>query len=162
RNDRRCEMTSNRSVGKKLPVEGDLPEASDKNSRLRWFRVIALLSPFLLIGAVEISLRMANFGYPTGFFLKTQQEGQTMLIENPKLGWRFFAPAVARSPQPLQFTKGKPPGTVRIFVFGESAAMGDPEPSYGFARQLERMLQMRHPEKKFEVINVAMTAINSH
>jgi len=40
--------------------------------------------------------------------------------------------------------------------------MGDPEPAYGFARQLERLLQARHPDQKIEVVNTAMTAINSH
>ena len=128
--------------------------SADKKSRLRWFRAIALLSPLLLLGVVEIALRLANFGYPARFFLETQQDGQTVLIENPKFGWRFFPPAIARSPQPLRFTKQKPPGTVRVFVLGESAAMGDPEPSYGFGRQLERMLRVRHPNKKCEVINV--------
>ncbi len=40
--------------------------------------------------------------------------------------------------------------------------MGDPEPAYGFARQLERILQARHPSQTIEVVNAAMTAINSH
>ena len=124
--------------------------------------MIAFLCPIFLLVAIEIALRLTNCGYPTGFFIRTQQGGQAVLIENPKFGWRFFPPTIARSPQPLRIATPKPAGTVRIFVFGESAAMGDPEPSYGFARQLERMLQVEHPDKKIEVLNVAMTAINSH
>ena len=85
-----------------------------------------------------------------------------MLTDNPKFGWRFFPPEIARAPRPLFLAAHKPPGTVRIFVFGESAAMGDPEPAYGFARQLERLLQARHPGQTIEVVNAAMTAINSH
>ena len=85
-----------------------------------------------------------------------------MVVDNPRFGWRFFPPAVARAPRPLYFAAKKQPGTIRIFVFGESAAMGDPDPDYGFARQLERILQARHPNEKIEVINAAMTAINSH
>jgi tetratricopeptide (TPR) repeat protein len=85
-----------------------------------------------------------------------------MLTDNPWFGWRFFPPAVARTPQPLYLAARKPPDTIRIFVLGESAAMGDPEPAYGFARQLERLLQTRHPDQKIEVANTAMTAINSH
>lgn len=85
-----------------------------------------------------------------------------MLTDNPRFGWRFFPRAVARAPRPLFLAAQKPPGTVRIFVFGESAAMGDPEPAYGFARQLERILQARHPNQTVEVVNAAMTAINSH
>jgi tetratricopeptide (TPR) repeat protein len=56
----------------------------------------------------------------------------------------------------------KPRGGIRIFLFGESAAMGDPEPAYGMGRQLERILRARHPGIEVEVVNVAMTAINSH
>jgi len=51
---------------------------------------------------------------------------------------------------------------VRIFFFGESAAMGDPEPAFGVPRMLQAMLELKFPGNKFEVINVAMTAINSH
>jgi len=40
--------------------------------------------------------------------------------------------------------------------------MGDPAPEFGFTRQLEQLLQARHPDRTIEVINVAMTAINSH
>jgi tetratricopeptide (TPR) repeat protein len=56
----------------------------------------------------------------------------------------------------------KPPGTCRIFIFGESAAMGDPEPACGPARYLEVQLREKFPGTKFEIINVAFTAINSH
>src|SRR6185437_14699462 len=51
---------------------------------------------------------------------------------------------------------------IRIFVFGESAAYGDPQPHFGLPRMLDAMLSARHPDKKFEVVNAAMTGINSH
>ncbi len=126
-----------------------------------WFRIAALLSPIFFLGLGEIGLRLAGYGYPTSFFLEKHHEGRTLLIENQKFGWRYFPPMVARSPLPLSLIATKPAGTIRIFVFGGSAAMGDPEPAYGFARQLERILQARDPNHKFEVINTAMTAINS-
>ena len=56
----------------------------------------------------------------------------------------------------------KPRKTFRIFVLGESAAMGDPDPAYGFSRYLEVMLRERFPSMKFEVINTGSVAINSH
>ncbi len=56
----------------------------------------------------------------------------------------------------------KTPGTYRIFIMGESAALGDPEPAFGAGRYLEVLLREKFPGEKFEVINVAMTAINSH
>jgi Tetratricopeptide repeat len=56
----------------------------------------------------------------------------------------------------------KPVGTYRIFVLGESAAMGDPDPAYGFSRYLAAMLGERFPTMRFEVVNTGIVAINSH
>jgi tetratricopeptide (TPR) repeat protein len=134
-----------------------------KSARRRWiYRLVALTLPLLVFALTEAALRLVGYGFPTAFFLTAHDKDRAMLVDNPKFGWRFFPPAVARSPRPLYLAARKPPGTVRIFVFGESAAMGDPEPAYGFAHQLERLLQERHPEQKVEVVNAAMTAINSH
>jgi tetratricopeptide (TPR) repeat protein len=131
--------------------------------RRRWFlRLFALLLPLLALGLGELTLRLAGYGHPTAFFLPANDQGRAMLTDNPWFGWRFFPSAVARTPRPLYLAARKPLDTVRIFVLGESAAMGDPEPAYGFARQLERLLQARHPDQKIEVVNTAMTAINSH
>ncbi|HUZ08396.1 MAG TPA: hypothetical protein VMV89_13040, partial [Candidatus Paceibacterota bacterium] len=133
------------------------------SGRRRWFfRLFAMLLPLLFLGLLELGLRLAGYGHPTAFFLPAKDPGRAMLTDNPWFGWRFFPPAVARTPQPFYLSARKSPDTVRIFVLGESAAMGDPEPSYGFARQLERLLQARHPDQKIEVVNTAMTAINSH
>jgi len=130
--------------------------------RRRYFRLALFLGPFILLGMLELGLRLAGYGYPTAFFLRSPGGDRFMLTDNSKFGWRFFPPAVARAPRPQYFAAQKPPGTVRIFVLGESAAMGDPEPAFGFARQLERLLQARHADQHIEVINAAMTAINSH
>ena len=67
-----------------------------------------------------------------------------------------------RLPDATSIPHAKPPGTIRIFIFGESAAYGDPQPRFGLPRMLEAMLELRHPDKKFEVVNAAMTGINSH
>ncbi|HEY5909761.1 MAG TPA: tetratricopeptide repeat protein [Verrucomicrobiae bacterium] len=142
--------------------KGSAPSSCLDRRRQWWFRLVALLLPVSLVILAEIVLRLAGFGYPTSFFLETVKDGRRELIENPRFGWRFFPARLARTPQPLSLAATKPAGSVRIFVFGESAAMGDPAPAFGFGRQLEVMLQARHPERTVEVINVAMTAINSH
>ena len=77
------------------------PGMPPPRSRLWWFRILALLSPILLVGLTELGLRLARYGYATSFFLERRQEHRALLVENPKFGWRFFPPAVARSPQPL-------------------------------------------------------------
>ena len=56
----------------------------------------------------------------------------------------------------------KSPDTCRIFIFGESAAMGDPRPNYGAGCYLDVLLSERFPQSKFELINTSTTAINSH
>ena len=54
------------------------------------------------------------------------------------------------------------PRTVRVVVLGESAAQGDPEPTFGVSRFLEAMLEEAAPGVRFEVVNAGVVAINSH
>jgi hypothetical protein len=116
----------------------------------------------LLLGASEAVLRVAGYGYATDFFRPSLVRGQRVFIENDRFALRFFPPQLARTPAPLVMRALKPAGTFRIFVLGESAALGDPEPAYGAARYLLVLLGERHPSERFEVVNVAMTAINSY
>lgn len=146
------------------PRRGERPAASPHTLPVRpGFRLTAvLLMPVLLLLLAELALRLAGSGYSTAFFKPLRRGGDLLFVENDKFGWRFFPPAVARSPAPVVLPARKAPGTYRIFVFGESAALGDPRPAYGFSRYLEALLRERFPEARFEVLNVAMTAISSH
>ncbi len=152
----------------KSRAKSNKPKGSARAPRVltrgqRWtFRALAVLVPLLLLATVEIFLRLSGYGYPTGFFLKQRVNGRDLLTENRQFGWRFFPKDIARTPQPVMLAPRKEPGTTRIFVFGESAAMGDPEPAFGLPRLLQAMLELKFPSNRFEVINVAMTAINSH
>ena len=131
--------------------------------RLWRFRLTALIGvPLLFLGLFEFGLRLAGFGYPTAFLLESSNHGENTFVQNNQFGWRFFGPRMARQPCATSIQREKPPDTIRIFVFGESAAFGDPQPRFGLPRMLEAMLELRHPDKKFEVVNAAMTAINSH
>ncbi len=121
-----------------------------------------VLGPALFFSILEIGLRVGGIGHPTSFFLPMKIEGKDCLIENERFGWRFFGPEMARAPFPVVMPKIKPPDTTRIFVFGESAAYGDPQPEFGLSRMLEALLERRYPDRHFEVVNTAMTAINSH
>src|ERR1017187_8397502 len=138
--------------------------AAPLSGRKLWcFRLIALAGvPLLFLGLLELGLRLAGFGYPTAFLLKSSNHGEKTFVQNDQFGWRFFGPRAARQPFATSVPREKPPGTVRIFVFGESAAYGDPQPRFGLPRMLEAMLGLRHPGKKFEVVNAAMTGISSH
>ncbi len=122
--------------------------------------VVAVLAPVLLLGGAEALLRLLGFGYPVGFFLAQDQVRWTT---NARFGWRFFPRELARSPVVLEIPRPKPPDTLRVLVLGGSAAMGTPDSSYGLPRQLEVVLAAVVPAPtRVEVVNAAMTAINSH
>src|SRR5262245_46160457 len=133
----------------------------------KWlYRLLAMtVVPLCLLGLLELGLRLGGFGHPTSFFLDGGQAGVPgSLIENRHFSRRFFPPSLQQPtlPSPFAIPASKEPGTYRIFVLGESAAMGFPDPSSGFARVLEVMLRERYPRTRFEVVNTAMVAINSH
>jgi tetratricopeptide (TPR) repeat protein len=121
-----------------------------------------VLLPLMIFALLEGVLRLTGYGYTTGFFQKIRVGDQDLLVNNDTFSLRFFPPELARSPRAITLPVKKPASTYRIFVLGESAAMGDPEPSYGASRYLEVLLRERFPEQKFEIVNVAITAINSH
>jgi tetratricopeptide (TPR) repeat protein len=127
------------------------------------FRVLALvLAPVLALGLLEAGLRLAGYGYDTAFFKKIHVGNSDFLVNNDDFVRRFFPPQSARLPGVLRMEAEKPPGVCRIFILGESAALGDPSPPYGAGRYLRALLSERFPGHPFEVINVAITAINSH
>ena len=132
--------------------------------RRRWlFRLTALLLlPLLLVGGLEAALRLADYGYDTHLFKKIRIGGEEFFVNNDTFGLRFFPPELARFPGEFRMAAHKPAGTYRIFILGESAAMGDPEPAYGASRYLEALLTARFPGTPFEIINTGITAINSH
>lgn len=121
-----------------------------------------VIIPVLVLLVLELSLRMVGSGYPAGALRQAEWKSQKVCYNNYQFGWRFWPPAIARESEPLFFTAKKPPKTYRIFVLGGSAALGTPEPAYAFSRYLEIMLEHQYPQVNFEVINTAITAINSH
>src|SRR5258708_30463296 len=139
------------------------PPAPAPSPRRLWlFRFLALLSPLLLLALAELVLRLIGAGYSTSFFKEFRAGGREFLENNNTFSLRFFPPELARWPTSFRFEHSKPPDACRIFIFGESAAMGDPQPAFGPGRFLEVLLRNRFPARKFEVINLGITAINSH
>src|SRR5437016_5148666 len=99
----------------------------------RWrtwlFRLTAAtLVPACFFGLLEMGLRIFGYGYPTSFFVPGSEPGEdAVYIENREFGRRFFPLALVKRPLPLTVPMAKAPGTCRIFVLGESAAMGFPD-----------------------------------
>ncbi len=133
------------------------------SKRRRWiFRLTALLLPLGLLAALELALRLAGYGYDPAFFHRLRIGNQDYFVQNDNFSLRFFPKETLRTPGAIRMPVHKAPGTFRIFIFGESAAMGDPEPAYGPGRYLEMLLREKYPGTNFEIINVAFTAISSH
>lgn len=116
----------------------------------------------IAIVVLEVILRLAGAGYDTRFFVPVSEGGEKYLRENSKFFWRYMGSRMARTPLPIQIPATKKDGAYRILILGESAALGDPEPAYGFSRYLEVLLENRFPGRDIEIINTATTAINSH
>jgi tetratricopeptide (TPR) repeat protein len=141
------------------------PSLKKKNGIVRKFapRVLAaLIIPALLLGMTEMALRVLDVGFPTSVTVPCTVGDKPAACDNMFFASKFFPPHMIRLPRPYAVPQGKSPQTFRIVVLGESAAFGDPEPSYGFSRYLEVMLRSQFPETHFEVINTGVTAINSH
>ncbi len=142
-----------------------IAHAEKVTSRWRYWSsriAVAVLVPVLLLGITEALLRVCGVGFPTGVTRSCMVRGRPAFCDNLFFAATYFPPHMIRTPIPYAIPAEKPPGTFRIFIVGESAAYGDPAPSYGFGRYLEVMLRERFPGEKFEVVNTAITAVNSH
>lgn len=127
-----------------------------------WLRRAALVAGSLVVlpCLIEAVFRLFPADPPVTFFVASGEPG--VLETNPRFAWRFMPPALAREPCPLRLATRKPAGTLRVFVLGSSAAMGYPDPAYSVGRFLEAQLQAANPGARVEVVNAAMTAVDSH
>jgi tetratricopeptide (TPR) repeat protein len=122
----------------------------------------AVLIPAAVLVLLEIALRIADVGFTTDLLVPCTVRGVPASCYNLFFATPYFPAGMVQTPRLYSIPVTKPPGIYRIFVLGESAAMGDPDSAYGFSRYLEVMLRERFPSMKFEVVNTGSVAINSH
>jgi tetratricopeptide (TPR) repeat protein len=122
---------------------------------------LALAAPALTLVLLNTLLGAVGYGIPTAFFLRGGAPHQELRFANPDYALQFLPRWLSRGPQPIALAP-KREDTVRVFVLGESAAAGDPEPAFGFSRALDVLLREYTTGKRVEVINTAITAMNSH
>lgn len=135
------------------------------SKRVTWRGWLARLAlavgvPLLLFTGTEVALRLSGFGHPADFFIPDDRPG--VFRTNPWFTNQFFPASFGLKPLNFRLPKEKPPGEFRVFVIGESAAMGVPEPGFGLAPQLRAQLRAAYPGRAFAVYNLGVTAINSH
>ena len=130
--------------------------------RTRWFKAIAILLPLVALFLLEGVLRLVGYGQEYPLFVASDQPGYVVM--NPRVSEKYFTnsrDATIGFQEP--FSLEKAPNTFRIFVLGASTAVGYPYLHNGsFHRWLQYRLNRTFPDKRIEVINLALTAVNSY
>ncbi len=131
----------------------------------RVFSIVLAFMPLLLILVLELFLRLFNYGGTLDLFITgPEKQISHYWMGNPNLGERYFFRQKTKPAPPKDlFLKQKPENGYRIFVLGGSSAAGFP---YGynvmFSRILNFQLSRIFPNKHIEVVNTAMSAVNTY
>ncbi|MBO9613495.1 MAG: hypothetical protein J7619_12405 [Dyadobacter sp.] len=127
------------------------------------FKIISVTVPFCLLALLECGLRLLHYGHDLSLFIE-YPNNKNYLYLNPDASKRYFVHqknATTGNVEP--FLKAKPSGTRRIFVLGESTTIGYPYFHNGsFHRWLQYRLAHTFPDQHFEIVNLALTAVNSY
>lgn len=127
------------------------------------FSFIAIvIVPLLFFALIEMGLAVAGVGTSFDYFLEIDIDGEPHFQENPEFANQFYPESLNIGPVENTFSKERDPDLVRVFVLGGSAALGFPHKNHGFDRLLDAQLRAALPTKRVEVINTAMTSVNSH
>ncbi len=124
--------------------------------------IAVLVVPLAFFLLLEASLRWLNLGQDFGYFRQIEIEGEPFLQENPVFAHQFYAPELNIGPLYNTFAANLDADDLRVYLLGGSAAMGFPHRNHGLDRLLATRLKVALPNKQIEVINTAMTAVNSH
>lgn len=131
--------------------------------RARLFKLIGVILPLLALCLLELLLRVCHYGHDLSVFIEYPQDHRYMVF-NPDASRRYFSnQAIATTGNIEPFLKEKAPGSLRIFVLGESTTIGYPYFHNGsFHRWLQYRLQRTFPGRTIEVVNLSLTAVNSY
>jgi tetratricopeptide (TPR) repeat protein len=138
------------------------PTPLPRQKRILFGLIIGLL-PFLVIGGLELGVRLFGSTSDLSLFTIERVGGRDFYVMNPGLKNRYFS-HVEFSPTTSAdyFPVVKAAGTFRVFCLGGSTTVGFP---YGYAGSFPFLLRQRlerlFPDRNIEVINLGMTATNS-
>ncbi|TDW96927.1 SGNH/GDSL hydrolase family protein [Dinghuibacter silviterrae] len=123
------------------------------------YKRVAVILPFLLLCLLELGLRVCHYGRDLSLFIDDPQDHR-YLVFNPDAPRRYLpgrpAPADADP-----FLKVKAPGSLRIFVLGESNGYPYPR-NASFHRWLQYRLMHTFPGRTIEVVNLSLTDADSY
>ena len=129
------------------------------------FRIITFSLPLLFFVVLEFGLRLVGYGKSVPLFMANPAASQ-YLLPTPDVVKRYFADDSLAPNVTIEtnfFLKQKPEDGIRVFVQGGSTAAGFP---YGFGASIAGMLDYRlkqsFPSRPVEVVNTALSAVNSY
>jgi len=124
--------------------------------------ITIIVIPLLFFVLIEFSLMALGVGTSFNYFHKIDINGQPHYQENPDFADQFYPPSLNIGPLESTFAEERSPELLRVYVLGGSAAQGFPHKNHGFDRLLAAQLRAALPSREIEVINTAMTSVNSH
>lgn len=124
---------------------------------------MVVLIPLLFFILIEFGLRIFNFGYSTDLFeIKKLNDGRDYVYVNRDAVRRFFSSGIRVNMAFERFPLKKEKNTVRIFCFGGSSLKGFPYlKNLSIPGLTSSLLNNIQTNKKFEIINLGQTAIDS-
>ena len=133
------------------------------NTRNTLFTIITVvIIPLLFFVLVEFALRLVGVGTHYQYFNQIDIDGEAFYQENPDFADQFYPPSLNVGPLQNTFVAEPSDDRLRVFVLGGSAAMGFPHKNHGVDRLLAAQLRALFPNRDVEVVNTAMTSVNSH
>ncbi len=124
--------------------------------------ITTVLVPLLFFVLLEFGLIIAGVGKSYDFFLNVDIDGEHYFQENPDFADQFYPESLDIRPRESTFAAENSADTIRVYILGGSAALGFPHDNHGLDRLLEAQLRAMLPAQNVEIINTAMTSVNSH
>lgn len=139
------------------------PAAPMSKSRQRVFSIIAVGLPIVFLVILELLLRLSGYGDNFSLFVNhPEKDYENYYVLNQDIGKKYFNKMEYSAPAKDMFLKKKPDDVFRIFAMGSSSVAGFPyDNNLMFPRILSERLRDAYPDKKIEIVNTAITAINS-
>jgi tetratricopeptide (TPR) repeat protein len=139
------------------------PQSILPPAKRRFFLIITITLPLILIVLFELGLRFANYGDDLSLFTRQTIRGREYFSMNPAVKGRYFSGVnFSASISPDYFLAKKIPGSFRVFCLGGSTTVGYPYwYNASFSSFLRERLKRIFSGRPIEVINVGMTATNS-
>ena len=124
--------------------------------------ITIVVVPLLFFVLLEFSLMSFGVGTSFDYFHTIDIDGESHYQENPEFANQFYPASLNIGPLENTFAEERSPDLLRVYVLGGSAAQGFPHKNHGVDRLLAAQLRAALPSRKIEVINTAMTSVNSH